>query len=140
MTGHVITTPTSAAPATQGTGTAPAAPATPAPASVPVTGGWATLSAAMTAEVPPIADRDDLTVSIAPGAAYGHPAVFVPEAAAIELDGSRLKIDPADAHPATNSDRNNYPAVWGALVHECAHAKHSVWQPPLLAHPEVVTA
>ncbi|WP_246351615.1 VWA domain-containing protein, partial [Nocardia barduliensis] len=121
-------------------GVAPAAPATPAPASVPVTGGWATLSAAMTAEVPPIADRDDLTVSIAPGAAFGHPAVFVPGLAAIELDGSRLKIDPADANPATNSDRNNYPAVWGALVHECAHAKHSVWQPPLLAHPEVVTA
>ncbi|MGV9725723.1 VWA domain-containing protein, partial [Nocardia beijingensis] len=123
-----------------GAGAAPAAPATPAPASAPVTGGWATLSAAMTAEVPPIADRDDLTVSIAPGAAFGHPAVFVPALAAIELDGSRLKIDPADATPARNSDRNQYPAVWGALVHECAHAKHSVWQPPLLAHPEVVTA
>ncbi len=155
MTSHVITTPattsatpattpgtgTASAPAATGVGAAPAAaPATPALASVPVTGGWAALSAAMTAEVPPIADRDDVTVSIAPGAAFGHPAVFVPALAAIELDGSRLKIDPADAHPATNSDRNNYPAVWGALVHECAHAKHSVWRPPLLAHPEVVTA
>ncbi|MEV6363169.1 VWA domain-containing protein [Nocardia asteroides] len=150
MTGHVITTPapiptTPAAPATPGTGTASApaaagAGAAPAPASVPVTGGWATLSAAMTAEVPPIADRDDLTVSIAPGAAFGHPAVFVRALAAIELDGANLKIDPADARPARNSDRNNYPAVWGALVHECAHAKHSVWVPPLLAHPEVVAA
>ncbi len=155
MTGHVITAPAPtapAAPATPGTGTAsapaaagagaaPAAtPATPAPASVPVTGGWATLSAAMTAEVPPIADRDDLTVSIAPGAAFGHPAVFVPALRAIELDGSRLKIDPAAACPARNSDRNRYPAVWGALVHECAHAKHTVWRAPLLAHPEVVKA
>ncbi|UGT53983.1 VWA domain-containing protein [Nocardia asteroides] len=154
MTGHVITapapTPAAPAPATPGTGTAsapaaagagaaPAPPAT-APASVPVTGGWATLSAAMTAEVPPIADRDDLTVSIAPGAAFGHPAAFVPSLRAIELDGAHLKIAPADANPASNSDRNQYPAVWGALVHECAHAKHSVWQPPLLAHPEVVTA
>ncbi|WP_228801573.1 VWA domain-containing protein [Nocardia puris] len=153
MTGHVITTPapapaapaapgtgTASAPAAAGVGAAPAAPATLAPASVPVTGGWATLSAAMTAEVPPIADRDDLTVSIAPGAAFGHPAVFVPALRAIELDGANLKIDPAAARPARNSDRNNYPAVWGALVHECAHAKHSVWVPPLLAHPEVVKA
>ncbi|WP_157225056.1 hypothetical protein [Nocardia thailandica] len=155
MTGHAITAPAPAnpaAPATPGTGTASApaaagagaapaaAPATPAPASVPVTGGWATLSAAMTAEVPSIADRDDLSVSIAPGAAFGHPAVFVRALAAIELDGSRLAIDPADADPARNSDRNRYAALWGALVHECAHAKHSVWEPPLLAHPEVVTA
>ncbi|MGY1982953.1 VWA domain-containing protein [Nocardia gipuzkoensis] len=148
MTGHVITAPASAAPGTgtasapaaAGVGAAPAAPATPAPASVPVIGGWATLSAAMTAEVPPIADRDDLTVSIAPGAAFGNPAVFVPGLAAIEIDGSRLKIDPATAHPERNSDRNRYPAVWGALVHECAHAKHSVWNPPPVAHPGVVEA
>ncbi|UGT59886.1 VWA domain-containing protein [Nocardia asteroides] len=145
MTGHVITTPPAhpAAPATPGTGPAtptPPATAAPAPASVPVTGGWASLSAAMTTEAAPIADRDDLTVAIAPGAAFGNPAVFVPSQAAIEIDGTRLAIDPAHAHPERNSDRNRYPAVWGALVHECAHAKHSVWEAPRVAHPEVVDA
>ena len=156
MTGHVITapapaatttppppaTPTSppatAAPATPATATAaPASAATPASASVPVTGGWATFSAAMTAEVPPIADRDDLTVTIAPGAGFGSPAAFVPSWGAIEIDGTRLTIDPATARPERTSDRNRYPAVWGALVHECAHAQHSVWTAPPVAHPEV---
>ncbi|MFQ6227170.1 VWA domain-containing protein, partial [Nocardia sp. NPDC002869] len=119
--------------------TAPATPA-PASASVPVTGGWATLSAAMTAEAPPIADREDLSVTIAPGAAFGHPAVFMPGRAAIEIDGTRLAIDPATACPERTSDRNRYPAVWGAFVHECAHAKHTRWTPPLVAHPGVVDA
>ncbi|MEV0359372.1 VWA domain-containing protein [Nocardia sp. NPDC050697] len=148
MTGHVITTPPAAptAPATPGTGpaapapTATAAPAAPAPASVPVTGGWAKLSAAMTAEAPPIADRDDLTVAIAPGAAFGHAAAFTPSRAVIEIDGTHLPIDPGDAHPERNSDRNRYPVVWGALVHECAHAKHTRWEPPFVAHPAVVEA
>ncbi|NKY33841.1 VWA domain-containing protein [Nocardia speluncae] len=141
MTGHVITVPAPAAPTAPTT--APAAPGTvpaPAPASVPVTGGWATFSAAMTAEAPPIADREDLSVTIAPGAAFGNPAVFIPGLAAIEIDGTRLFIDPATARPERNSDRNRYPAVWGALVHECAHAKHTAWSPPLVAHPGVVDA
>ncbi len=151
MTGHVITAPAPAATTTTLTATAPttapapatpttttpAPVATPASASVPVTGGWATLSAAMTAEVGPIADRDDLTVTIAPGAGFGSPAAFVPSWGAIEIDGTRLKIDPATARPERTSDRNRYPAVWGALVHECAHAQHSVWNAPLVAHPEV---
>ncbi|MEV4204360.1 vWA domain-containing protein [Nocardia salmonicida] len=112
--------------------------ATPTPA--PATDGWDTLSAALTAEAPPIADRDDLVVSIAPGAAHGHPAVFMPPSAAIELDGARLGIDPATAHPDRNSDRNRYAAVWGAFVHECAHAKHSVWERPPVANPAVIEA
>ncbi|MEV0538199.1 VWA domain-containing protein [Nocardia salmonicida] len=158
MTGHVITAPApaatttpppatptgppgTAAPATPAPATAaPASAATPASASVPVTGGWATFSAAMTAEAPPIADRDDLTVTIAPGAAFGHPAVFMPGRAAIEIDGTRLTIDPATARPERTSDRNRYPAVWGALVHECAHAHHSVWTAPPVAHPGVLEA
>ena len=54
MTAHVI-----ADPAATGTAVFPAAP------------GWDTLSAALTAEVGPIADRDDLLVTIAPGAGHG---------------------------------------------------------------------
>ncbi|MFE3444975.1 vWA domain-containing protein [Nocardia sp. NPDC059180] len=122
MTTHVIVDPA----------TAPAAP--------PATTAWETLSAALTDEAPPIADRDDLVVTIAPGAAYGHPAVFMPHSAAIEIDGTRLGIDPATARPDRNSDRARYSAVWGAFTHECAHAQHSRWEPPQLAHPGVVEA
>ncbi|MGY1946213.1 vWA domain-containing protein [Nocardia asiatica] len=122
MTAHVIADPA----------TTPAAP--------PATTGWAALSAALTEEAPPIADRDDLVVTIAPGAAHGHPAVFMPHRAAIELDGTHLKIDPATARPDRNSDRARYPALFGAFVHECAHARHSIWEPPALANPAVVEA
>ncbi|WP_280370757.1 VWA domain-containing protein [Nocardia wallacei] len=122
MTSHVITDPAAT----------PAAP--------PASAGWDTLSAALTEEAPPIADRDDLIVTIAPGAAHGHPAVFMPGTAAIEIDGTRLRIDPATAQPDRASDRARYPAVWGAFVHECGHAQHSRWDPPALANPAVVDA
>ncbi|WP_280490175.1 VWA domain-containing protein [Nocardia carnea] len=122
MTGHLITDPTT----------------TPTPA--PTVDGWDALSAALTEEAPPIADRDDLVVTIAPGAAHGHPAVFMPHKAAIELDGTLLTIDPATARPDRTSDRTRYAATWGAFVHECAHAQHSRWEPPTLANPAVVEA
>ncbi|QBS41351.1 VWA domain-containing protein [Nocardia sp. CS682] len=112
-------------------------PAT-APATAPAGKGWAALSAALTAEVEPIAGRDDLIVTIAPGAAHGHPAVFFPGHAAIELDGNHLGIHPATAKPHRNSDRTRYAPTWGALTHECAHARHSVWEPPRVADPAVV--
>ncbi|GGL20591.1 VWA domain-containing protein [Nocardia jinanensis] len=122
MTGHLISDPTT----------------TPTPP--PTADGWDALSAALTEEAPPIADRDDLVVTIAPGAAHGHPAVFMPHRAAIELDGTGLGIDPATARPDRNSDRTRYAATWGAFVHECAHAQHSRWEPPAVANPAVVEA
>ncbi|WP_244467471.1 VWA domain-containing protein [Nocardia vulneris] len=94
----------------------------------------------LTDQAPPIADRDDLIVTIAPGAAHGHPAVFMPHSAAIEIDGSYLGIDPDTARPDRNSDRTRYAAAWGAFTHECAHAKHSRWNPPPVANPAVVEA
>ncbi|MFX0581122.1 vWA domain-containing protein [Nocardia nepalensis] len=106
----------------------------------PTATGWETLSAAFTDEAPPIADRDDLIVTIAPGAAHGHPAVFMPHSAAIEIDGTRLGIDPATARPDRNSDRARYAGTWGAFTHECAHAQHSRWDPPPVANPAVVEA
>ncbi|WP_328397893.1 VWA domain-containing protein [Nocardia sp. NBC_00416] len=122
MTGHLIADPTTT------------------PALAPATDGWDTLSAALTSEAPPIADREDLVVTIAPGAAHGHPAVFMPHRAAIELDGTLLGIDPATARPDRNSDRARYAATWGAFVHECAHAQHSRWEAPPVADPAVVEA
>ncbi|MFD3596344.1 hypothetical protein ACFWU5_26790 [Nocardia sp. NPDC058640] len=113
---------------------------TTAPTPPPAATGWETLSAAFTEEAPSIADRDDLIVTIAPGAAHGHPAVFMTHSAAIEIDGDRLRIDPATARPERNSDRTRYAAVWGAFVHECAHAAHSRWTAPPIANPAVVQA
>ncbi|GAB2694669.1 VWA domain-containing protein [Nocardia thraciensis] len=110
------------------------------PAVPPAARGWEALSAALTEEAPPIADRDDVIVTIAPGAAHGHPAVFFPHSAAIEIDGTRLGIDPATAQPDRASDRARYAAVWGAFTHECGHAQHSRWDPPPLANPAVVEA
>ena len=104
----------------------PAAPAAPARAA----GAWLKFSAAMTAQVPPISGRADLTVTAAPGAGHGHAACFTPATATIEINGSHLPVDPATADPARPSDRERYPALWGAVIHECAHAAHTSWQPP----------
>lgn len=102
---------------------------------------WIQLSATITDEVPAIADRDDVVVTIAPGAAHGSPACFLPTHARIEIDGTHLgAVDPATATPDRVADRARYAAAWGLLVHECAHAAHSVWEPPAGAPCGVVEA
>ncbi|MEU5259761.1 vWA domain-containing protein [Amycolatopsis sp. NPDC021455] len=101
---------------------------------------WLTLSAAFADEVPVIADRDDLVVSVAPGAGGGAPACFYPHRALIEVDGDHLGVDPATVDPANLSDRARYAPAWGALTHECGHAKHTAWEPPDGAPPAVVAA
>ncbi|MDA8322936.1 MAG: hypothetical protein M0030_24450, partial [Actinomycetota bacterium] len=106
------------------------APATPAPAAAPAAGPWLAVSVAMTASVPPVAGRDDLIVTCAPGAGRGAPGCFLPALASIEIDGRNLGVDPATVDPARPSDRDRYPALWGVLTHEAAHAAHSRWSPP----------
>src|SRR5437764_6934097 len=101
---------------------------------------WLTLSAALADEVGVIADREDLLVTIAPGAGGGAPACFYPARALIELDGTHLGVDPATVTPANLSDGARYAVTWGALTHECGHAKHTTWQPPKDAPPAVVAA
>lgn len=91
---------------------------------------WLALSAALADEVSVIADRDDLLVTIAPGAGGGAPACFYPARAVIEVDGAYLEVDPGTVDPANLSDRARYPVTWGLLTHECAHAKHSLWDVP----------
>src|SRR5690606_12303981 len=104
--------------------------------------GWLALSAAATEEAPLIADRDDLVVTVAPGAGRGSPACFFPPHAAIEIDGVHLPagVDPATAAPHRVGDRARYPAVWGLLVHECGHACHTRWDPPPGTPPSVASA
>jgi hypothetical protein len=112
---------------------------TPDPATIAP--GWLTLSAALTDEVPVIADREDLLVTVAPGAGHGAPACFLPAHATIELDGTHLAgVDPATATPHRTSDRTRYATAWGLLTHECAHARHTRWQPSPEAPPGAVAA
>jgi hypothetical protein len=106
------------------TATAPAAPS-PAPKWLAAPAGdWKTLSAAMTAQVPPIAGRP-VPVACAPGAGLGSPACYLPAIPVIEVDGTLLGTDPAGCDPASPADRERYPVTWGALIHECAHAAHT---------------
>src|SRR5260370_31128023 len=108
-----------------------ATPPAPAPEKRPrPAAAWLAFSAQMTAQVAPVAGRADLTVTVAPGAGRGAPACFVPASAEIEVNGDHLGVDPATADPANPADRERYPAVWGATVHECAHAAHSRWRAP----------
>ncbi|MGH3239981.1 MAG: hypothetical protein ACRDNL_06350, partial [Spirillospora sp.] len=138
MATHVIPTPTTptTAPATgpSGTGTG-TAPATPAPAHAPapvagVGGAWLPLSAAFTDAVTDLIDRDDLTVRCAPGLGRGAPGCYIPALAAIELDGTHLRQHPDTCDPTRPADRERYPALWGVLTHEAAHATHTRWDIP----------
>ncbi|WP_263249586.1 vWA domain-containing protein [Saccharopolyspora rosea] len=108
---------------------APTATPTAAPASL--SPDWWALSAGFTEEAPVIADRDDLIVTIAPGAGHGSPACFLPSHALIEIDGVHLgPIHPRTADPADPADRTRYSTAWGLFTHECAHARHTRWNPP----------
>jgi hypothetical protein len=91
-----------------------ATPPAPAPASRPrPDAAWLAFSAQMTAQVAPVAGRDDLTVTVAPGAGRGAPACFVPASAEIEVNADHLPVNPATADPANPADRERYPALWG---------------------------
>lgn len=108
---------------------------------VPVGPGWRALSDAFAEEAPMIADRDDLLVTIAPGAGHGAPACLLPAEAMIEIDGVHLgALDPATLRPDHAEDRARYGPVWGLFVHECAHGRHTVWDPPVDAPPGAVAA
>ncbi|MFI7122664.1 hypothetical protein [Amycolatopsis sp. NPDC049868] len=119
-----------------------AAPAAAPTAVFPAKPGWLTLSARFGDEVPAIADRDDLVVTVAPGAGHDAPACFFPDLAAIEVDGTHLPsgVDPATVEPHRVGDRKRYRTLWGLLTHESAHAKHSVWREPPGAPPGAAAA
>ncbi|KDA41072.1 hypothetical protein E0F15_01450 [Frankia sp. B2] len=104
-------------------------------------GPWLTLSARLTAEVPALADRNDLVVTCAPGAGHGSPACFLFNQATVEIDGALLgSLDPATLDPSRLADRYRYAPMWGALIHEAAHARHSRWTPPPGTPPAVIDA
>ncbi|MEV7042860.1 hypothetical protein [Amycolatopsis sp. NPDC051061] len=108
----------------------------------PAATGWLTLSAAFGDEVPAIADRDDLVVTVAPGAGHGAPACFFPDLATIEVDGTHLDpgVDPATVEPHRVGDRKRYRTIWGLLTHEAGHAHFSRWRVPQGAPPGAAAA
>src|SRR6266568_3518144 len=93
-------------------------------------GGWLRLSSALTRCIADISERKDLIVRCAPGAGRGAPGCFLPELATVELDGNHLGVKPRTCRPRRPSDRERYPALWGVLVHEAAHADHTLWKVP----------
>jgi hypothetical protein len=41
------------------------------------------------------------------------------------VSGRLLGVAPASCDPASPADRERYPALWGATIHECAHVAHT---------------
>src|SRR5690606_16743981 len=76
----------------------------------------------------------------APGAGRGSPGCFLPALAVIELNGDHLGVDPATCDPSWPADRHRYPILWGLLVREAAHARHTRWLPPTGARAAGVEA
>src|SRR5690242_881361 len=143
MSTHLITDPTATTDPTVTGPDAPGSDPTATPTGAPGSAGraWAVLSTALTDEAALIANRDDLLVTIAPGAGHGAPACLLTTQAMIEIDGTHLApVNPGTARPDDPADRGRYATTWGLLVHECAHARHSLWTPPEDTPPAVLAA
>ncbi len=104
---------------------------TPSPRAAELERHWLRISAALTARLPDLAGRDDIIVTCEHATRSGAPAAFYPTLASIEVSTSVFAPQhPARIHPDRPGDEDRYPAAWGALVHEAAHAAHSVWTTP----------
>ncbi|WP_432833032.1 VWA domain-containing protein [Dactylosporangium sp. CA-092794] len=101
-------------------------PDAPAPAA-PADAGWLRLSAALTAQIAPVAGRADLIVVCEPGAGHGAPACLIREQACVEIDGTYLDCDLNGIDPDDPDAREQFPVLWGLLVHEAAHGQHTCW-------------
>ncbi|MFI0818598.1 VWA domain-containing protein [Streptomyces sp. NPDC021098] len=94
-------------------------------------GHWIRIAAALTDRLPELAGRKDVIVTCQHGTRSGAPGAFYPTTAELEIDtGLFAPIPPATINPAQRGDEERYPAAWGVLVHEAAHAAHSVWTTP----------
>lgn len=91
---------------------------------------WAAWDEAWTKQVRRLADRTDLTVVVAPGAGGGAPACHYPDHQRIEVDATYLGGKPDIADPRRAAHKQAVRTGFGLLVHEAAHAAHSVWRTP----------
>ncbi|MFF2657338.1 hypothetical protein ACFVUH_08225 [Kitasatospora sp. NPDC058032] len=111
----------------------------PQPLSSPA--AWLRVGAEMGDRLVALSGRQDLLVTCRPGTRSGAPAAYFPSLAEIEFDsGLFAPLQPHEIHPRIMGDEERYPAAWGVLVHEAAHAAHSVWRQPVGADPRVVEA
>ncbi|MGW3607808.1 VWA domain-containing protein [Micromonospora sp. NPDC005161] len=99
---------------------------------------WQPWSDAWTRHIPTLTDRHDLRVTVAPGAGGGAPACFYPDARRIEVDATHIGA-PDVANPARAGHKRLVPTAYGLLVHEAAHATHSLWTTPPGTPPVVAT-
>lgn len=92
---------------------------------------WLRISAALTHRLPELAGREDVIVTCEHGTRSGAPAAFYPATATLEIDADLFApLKAATINPRRPGDEERYPVAWGALVHEAAHAAHSLWATP----------
>ncbi|MFD8613836.1 hypothetical protein [Streptomyces sp. NPDC059631] len=102
---------------------------------------WLRVGAELGDRLVALSGRQDLLVTCRPGTRSGAPAAYFPGLAEIEFDARLFApLQPYEIHPRIVGDEERYPAAWGVLVHEAAHAAHSVWEPPAEAEARVVEA
>ncbi|GAA2678113.1 hypothetical protein GCM10010400_46560 [Streptomyces aculeolatus] len=102
---------------------------------------WLRVGAELGDRLVALSGRQDLLVTCRPGTRSSAPAAYFPGLAEIEFDASLFApLQPHEIHPRIVGDEERYPAAWGVLVHEAAHAAHSVWVEPNGADPRVVEA
>jgi hypothetical protein len=102
---------------------------------------WLRVGAELGHRLVALSGRQDLLVTCRPGTRSGAPAAYFPRLAEIEFDaGLFARLQPHEVRPRIVGDEEHYPAAWGVLVHEAAHAAHSVWEQPADTEPRVVEA
>ncbi|GAV38229.1 hypothetical protein [Streptomyces acidiscabies] len=102
---------------------------------------WLRVGAELGDRLVTLTGRQDLIVTCRPGTRSGAPAAYFPHLAEIEVDATLFApLQPRELHPRIVGDEDRYPVAWGVLVHEAAHAVHSVWEEPDGADPRVVEA
>ncbi|SEO73310.1 hypothetical protein SAMN05216267_10399 [Actinacidiphila rubida] len=102
---------------------------------------WLRVGAELGDRLVALSGRQDLLVTCRPGTRSGAPAAYFPRLAEIEFDaGLFAPLQPHEVRPRIVGDEERYPAAWGVLVHEAAHAAHSVWEQPADAEPRLVEA
>lgn len=102
---------------------------------------WLRVGAELGDRLVTLSGRQDLLVTCRPGTRSGAPAAYFPTLGEVEIDARLFApLQPHEIHPRIVGDEKRYPAAWGVIVHEAAHAAHSVWTAPAGANPRVVEA
>ncbi|GGR03620.1 hypothetical protein [Kitasatospora griseola] len=102
---------------------------------------WLRVGAELGDRLVALSGRQDLLVTCRPGTRSGAPAAFFPGLGEVEFDAELFApLQPHEVHPRIVGDEERYPAAWGALVHEAAHAAHSAWTELADADSRVVQA